>query len=96
MQTWVAGRAEADPGTVLEVTPDGLLVSALGGSVLLKDVQLENRRRMSASEFAKGYRGIVGEKVDLTGLSGHFFVDRSRFCLYYQEDILRCGILFAS
>jgi methionyl-tRNA formyltransferase len=54
--------AEADPGTVLEVTPDGLLVSAPGGSVLLKDVQLENRKRMNASEFARGYRGIVGEK----------------------------------
>jgi len=54
--------AEADPGTVLEVTPDGLLVGALGGSVLLKDVQLENRKRMNASEFARGYRSIVGEK----------------------------------
>ncbi|MBP1733608.1 MAG: methionyl-tRNA formyltransferase [Deltaproteobacteria bacterium] len=54
--------AEADPGTVLEVMADGLLVSALGGSVLLKDVQLENRKRMSASEFARGYRGIVGKK----------------------------------
>ena len=54
---------EAEPGTVLEVLPDGLLVAALGGSVLLKVVQLENRRRMSASEFARGYRGIVGEKL---------------------------------
>jgi methionyl-tRNA formyltransferase len=54
---------EAEPGTVLEVLPDGLLVAALGGSVLLKDVQVENRRRMNASEFARGYRGIVGEKL---------------------------------
>jgi methionyl-tRNA formyltransferase len=60
----VGHRAEeAEPGTVLEVLPDGLLVAALGGSVLLKAVQLENRRRMSASEFARGYRGIVGEKL---------------------------------
>jgi methionyl-tRNA formyltransferase len=56
-------REEADPGTVLEVLPDGLLIAALGGSVLIKDVQLENRRRMSASEFARGYRGIVGGKL---------------------------------
>ena len=54
---------EAEPGAVLEVLPDGLLVAALGGSVLLKAVQLENRRRMSASEFARGYRGIVGKKL---------------------------------
>jgi methionyl-tRNA formyltransferase len=52
----------AEPGTVLDVTPDGLLVSALGGSVLLKDVQMENRKRMSGSEFARGYRGIIGKK----------------------------------
>jgi methionyl-tRNA formyltransferase len=56
-------REEAEPGTVLEVLPDGLLVAALGGSVLLKDAQLENRRRMSASEFARGYRGIIGKKM---------------------------------
>jgi membrane-bound lytic murein transglycosylase D len=30
------------------------------------------------------------------GLPGHFFVDRSRFCLYYQGDIKRCGILLAT
>jgi methionyl-tRNA formyltransferase len=56
-------REEAEPGTVLEILPDGLLIATLGGSVLLRDVQLENRRRMSASEFARGYRGIVGEKL---------------------------------
>ncbi len=54
---------EAEPGTVLEVLPDGLLLAALGGSVLLKDVQLENRRRMSASEFARGHRGLVGKRL---------------------------------
>ncbi len=59
----VGHRAEgAEPGTVLEILPDGLLVASLGGSVLFKDVQLENRRRMKAAEFARGYRGIVGKK----------------------------------
>jgi methionyl-tRNA formyltransferase len=60
----VGHRSEqAEPGVVLEILPDGLLVAALGGSVLLKEVQLENRRRMNASEFARGYRGIVGRKL---------------------------------
>ncbi|HME45979.1 MAG TPA: methionyl-tRNA formyltransferase [Syntrophorhabdales bacterium] len=53
---------ESEPGIVLEVLPDGLLVASLSGSVLLKEVQLENRRRMSASEFARGYRGAVGKR----------------------------------
>jgi methionyl-tRNA formyltransferase len=56
-------REEAEPGTILEVLPDGLLIATLGGSVLLKDVQLENRRRMSASEFARGHRGLVGKRL---------------------------------
>lgn len=54
---------EAEPGIVLEVLPDGLLVASLSGSVLVKEVQLENRRRISASDFARGYRGIVGKKL---------------------------------
>ena len=54
---------EAEPGTVLEVLPHGLLIAALRGSVLLKDIQMENRRRMNASEFARGYRDIVGKKL---------------------------------
>jgi methionyl-tRNA formyltransferase len=54
---------EAEPGTVLEILPDGLLVAALSGSVLLQGVQLENRRRMAAAEFARGYRGIIGKKM---------------------------------
>jgi len=54
---------KAEPGTILEVLPDGLLVAALSGSVLVKDVQMENRRRMGASEFSRGYRSIVGRKL---------------------------------
>ena len=54
---------EAEPGTVLELLPDGLLIAALSGSVLLKEVQLENRSRMGASEFARGYRSIVRKKM---------------------------------
>ncbi len=54
---------ETEPGTVLEVLPDGLLIAALSGSVLLKDVQLENRKRMNASDFARGYRDVVGKKL---------------------------------
>ena len=52
----------AEAGTVLEALPEGLLIAAKNSSVLLKDVQMENRRRMGASEFARGYRGIVGRK----------------------------------
>lgn len=55
--------ADVPPGTVLEAGPEGVLVGSSGGSVLLRDVQLENKRRMSGSEFSRGYRGIVGKKL---------------------------------
>ncbi len=54
---------EREPGRVIEVLPDGILVAALGGSTLLKDVQLENRKRMNGAEFARGYRDILGKKL---------------------------------
>lgn len=54
---------DAPPGTVLDAGAEGLLVGSLGGSVLLREVQLENKRRMSGSEFSRGYRGIVGKKL---------------------------------
>ncbi len=55
---------DAPPGTVLEAGAEGLLVASPGGSVLLREVQLENKRRMSGSEFSRGYRDIVGKRLD--------------------------------
>jgi methionyl-tRNA formyltransferase len=52
-----APRAESDgaPGEVLRVDEHGLLVAAPGGAVLLQDIQLEGKRRMSAGEFLRGH-----------------------------------------
>jgi len=48
---------------VLEVTSEGIHVLAGEGAVLLREVQPENRKRMSAAEFARGYRIIPGAKL---------------------------------
>jgi methionyl-tRNA formyltransferase len=53
-----AGRV---PGSVLAVSGDGIEVAAGKGSVVLEEVQAENKRRMAASDFARGYRQL-GEK----------------------------------
>lgn len=45
---------EAAPGTVLRGDKQGLLVQAGSGAVLLKEVQLEGKRRMSAADFLLG------------------------------------------
>jgi methionyl-tRNA formyltransferase len=43
------------PGTVVRADASGLLVAARGGAVLLREVQLEGKRRMAAGEFLRGH-----------------------------------------
>jgi len=48
------------PGQVLRADEQGLLVAAQEGVVLLREVQLEGKRRMSAGEFLRGHPLAVG------------------------------------
>jgi methionyl-tRNA formyltransferase len=48
------------PGTIFGKNRDGIQVATVDGSILVKEVQLENRKRVRASEFANGYRGLTG------------------------------------
>jgi methionyl-tRNA formyltransferase len=50
----------AQPGTVVAAEPGGIEVAAGRGSVLLKEVQLEGKKRMPAGDFLKGYRLAAG------------------------------------
>ena len=47
-------RAKGKPGEVVEVNSHGILVAAKKGGVLLREVQLEGRKKMAAAEFARG------------------------------------------
>ncbi len=49
------------PGMIFEKNPQGILVATSDGSILVKEVQLQNRKRVKASEFANGYRGLLGK-----------------------------------
>jgi methionyl-tRNA formyltransferase len=55
--------ADIQPGTIAEITPEGIIVGAATGSVVVREVQVENRKRMRAADFARGYRGILGKKL---------------------------------
>ena len=55
-------RHSGVPGTVLRADRHGLLVAAGEGAVLLRDVQLEGRRRMPAGELLKGFS--IAQGVD--------------------------------
>ncbi|MEP6709148.1 MAG: methionyl-tRNA formyltransferase [Verrucomicrobiota bacterium] len=50
---------QAAPGKILRADQDGILIGAEGGAVLLGEVQLEGKRRMSAAEFVHGHPAIV-------------------------------------
>jgi methionyl-tRNA formyltransferase len=56
-------REAGDPGTVLRADRRGLLVAAGEGSVLLRQVQLEGKRRMLAGELLLGHSVEVGARV---------------------------------
>jgi methionyl-tRNA formyltransferase len=51
-------RAKGKPGEIVEINSHGILVAAKKGGVLLREVQLEGRKRMSAVEYSRG-AGIV-------------------------------------
>ncbi len=50
------------PGEIVEITVDNVVVAAGEGSVILVELQPENRKRMSAGEFARGARIKPGAK----------------------------------
>lgn len=51
------------PGEILEVSPQGPVVAAGTGALRLREVQPENRRRMDAGEYVRGYDLEVGETL---------------------------------
>ena len=53
-----SGPTDLKPGTVLEVGPDGILVSTGKGILRIIELQLESRRRMSAQEFIAGHKDM--------------------------------------
>jgi methionyl-tRNA formyltransferase len=53
-------KSIGEPGRVTRADKDGLLVAAGEGGVLLREVQLEGKRRMSAGEFLRGTPVVFG------------------------------------
>ena len=58
--TILSRRAKGKPGEVLRVDRHGILVAAGAGGLLLREVQLEGKKRMHAAEFARGFNLPVG------------------------------------
>jgi methionyl-tRNA formyltransferase len=58
--TIISRAAKGKPGEILRVDRHGVLVAARVGGLLLREVQLEGKKRMHAAEFARGFNLPVG------------------------------------
>ncbi|PTX92179.1 methionyl-tRNA formyltransferase [Verrucomicrobia bacterium LW23] len=50
-----SARVSGVPGEIISADKHGVMVAAGHGGILLREVQLEGKKRMSAAEFARGY-----------------------------------------
>jgi methionyl-tRNA formyltransferase len=54
---------EGEPGTIAGVTSAGIAVQCSEGRLLLREIQPEGKRRMTADSFARGHRPQPGERI---------------------------------
>ena len=54
-------RKGTGQGVVAGITKEGFFVETPAGFLKVREVQLENKKRMRAYDFAQGYRGLVGK-----------------------------------
>lgn len=52
------------PGTITGITKEGLEVSTGEGLLTIRELQLENKKRMKAYDFSKGYRNLRGNSLN--------------------------------
>jgi methionyl-tRNA formyltransferase len=50
-----------NPGKIIEITKDGIQVLTGSGIFVIKELQLQNKKRMKAYDFSQGYRGLAGK-----------------------------------
>ena len=60
-------RVKGEPGKVVKPVRRGLVVGTAEGSLLLLEVQLEGKRRMSAAEFLRGFALPIGTEFEFPG-----------------------------
>ncbi|HET6407352.1 MAG TPA: methionyl-tRNA formyltransferase, partial [Chthoniobacteraceae bacterium] len=56
-------RAAGQPGEVIRADKNGILVATGSGGILLREIQLEGKRRMTAKDFLLGHPIAVGSML---------------------------------
>jgi methionyl-tRNA formyltransferase len=55
------GSGIIEPGTILEASKEGIHVYTGEGIFIIREVQLQNKKKMKAYDFFQGYRGLAGK-----------------------------------
>lgn len=63
-QTIISRRAKGAPGEIVRIDKHGILIAAKEGGLLLREVQLEGKKRMAAAEFIRGFTLPVGTVLE--------------------------------
>jgi len=53
------------PGTIIAVSKEGISVQSGSGVFIIKELQLQNKKRMMACDFSRGYRGLEGKVLKM-------------------------------
>lgn len=70
LKIWEADIIESDathmsPGTIVEIRPkEGIVVQCQDHQLLIRSLQLQGKKRMSAADFINGYQVIVGSILE--------------------------------
>lgn len=54
---------EMEPGTIVEVTKNNIIVQTGKGALSIKELQLQGKKRMRTEEFLRGYSVTVKDKI---------------------------------
>ena len=65
LKIWKAGYREDNSGDsagmIFKAKDDGIFVSTGGGTLIFKEVQIAGKKKMSAGDFIRGYKGLKGK-----------------------------------
>ena len=50
-------------GTITAIYKDGFGVKTANGEIVVTEVQMEGKKRMSGADFANGYKDLVGKML---------------------------------
>lgn len=59
----VKASSDADAGTILNVNEDGLLVKCKDDAIIISEVQMPNKKRMKVSDYIRGNKIEIGERL---------------------------------